>query len=104
MKAVRTHLRGEHDQVLPAAGLDSRFDVEAWCQPAQAGIRGGAHRGSTLVARLRRGAGRKGSISLEVNGQPAGTVEIPLMMMMISRFNSSTTTGPPRRRRGRQPR
>ena len=75
MKAVRTHLRGEHDQVLPAAGLDSRFDVEAWCQPAQAGIRGGAHRGSTLVARLRRGAGRKGSISLEVNGQPAGTVD-----------------------------
>lgn len=45
---------------------------------------------------------RNGSISLEVNGQPAGTVEIPLMMM-ISRFNSSTTTGPPRSRRGRQP-
>jgi hypothetical protein len=33
---------------------------------------------------------RNGSISLEVNGQPAGTVQIPLMMMMISRFNPST--------------
>ena len=38
---------------------------------------------------------RNGSISLEVNGQPAGTVQIPLMMM-ISRFNSSTATGTPR--------
>ena len=37
-----------------------------------------------LVARLRRGAGRSGAISLEVNGQPAGTVEILLVMMMIS--------------------
>ena len=59
---------------------------------------------STLVARLRWGAGRSGSISLEVNGQPAGTVEILLAMMMILIFNSSTTTGPPRSRRGRQPR
>ncbi len=59
---------------------------------------------STLVVRLRWGAGRSGSISLEVNGQPAGTVEILLMMMMISRFNSSTTTGPPRSRRGWRPR
>ena len=39
---------------------------------------------SMLVARLRRGAGCSGSISLEVNGQPAGTVEILLVMMMIS--------------------
>ena len=44
---------------------------------------------STLVARLRRGAGRSGSISLEVNGQPAGTVEIPLVMMMISSVGPS---------------
>lgn len=44
---------------------------------------------STLVARLRRGAGRNGSISLEVNGQPAGTVEIPLVMMMISSVGAS---------------
>lgn len=44
---------------------------------------------STLVARLRRGAGRSGSISLEVNGQPAGAVEIPLVMMMISSVGAS---------------
>jgi arylsulfatase len=44
---------------------------------------------STLVARLRRGAGRSGSISLEVNGQPAGTVEVPLVMMMISSVGAS---------------
>ena len=44
---------------------------------------------STLVARLRRGAGRSGSISLEVNGQPAGTVELPLVMMMISSVGAS---------------
>ena len=156
-------LGGEHDQLLPAAGLDPRFDFKAWRQPTQAiyhplgsgdcigfgrasthcfaatlagqPLGTGHDRGgvgdkqllgplndrsngalfgvasvavpigdSTLVARLRRGAGRNGSISLEVNGQPARTVEIPLMMMMISRFNSSTTTDPPRSRRGRQPR
>ena len=57
MKAGRTHLRGEHDQVLPAAGLDSRFDVKAWCQPAQAGIGGGAHRG--LDARRTPAPGRR---------------------------------------------
>ena len=44
---------------------------------------------STLVARLRRGAGRSGSISLEVNGHPAGTVEVPLVMMMISSVGAS---------------
>ena len=44
---------------------------------------------STLIARLRRGAGRAGSISLEVNGRPAGTVEIPLVMMMISSVGAS---------------
>ena len=43
----------------------------------------------TLVARLRRGAGRSGSISLEVNGQPAGAVELPLVMMMISSVGAS---------------
>ena len=43
----------------------------------------------TLVARLRRGAGRSGSISLEVNGQPAGSVELPLVMMMISSVGAS---------------
>ena len=44
---------------------------------------------STLIARLRRGAGRSGSISLEVNGQPAGAIEIPLVMMMISSVGAS---------------
>ena len=44
---------------------------------------------STLVARVRRGAGRSGSISLEVNGQPAGSVEVPLVMMMISSVGAS---------------
>lgn len=41
------------------------------------------------VARLRRGAGRAGSISLEVNGQPAGAVGLPLVMMMISSVGAS---------------
>ena len=44
---------------------------------------------STLIARLRRGAGRTGAISLEVNGQPAGVVEIPLVMMMVSSVGAS---------------
>jgi arylsulfatase A-like enzyme len=44
---------------------------------------------STLIARLRRGAGRSGSISLEVDGQPAGIVEVPLVMMMISSVGAS---------------
>ncbi len=44
---------------------------------------------STLVARLRRGQGRSGSISLEVNGEPAGSVELPLVMMMISSVGAS---------------
>lgn len=44
---------------------------------------------STLVARFRRGAGRAGSISLEVDGQRAGTVELPLLMMMISSVGAS---------------
>lgn len=44
---------------------------------------------STLVARFRRGAGRSGSIGLEVNGRPAGTVEVPLVMMMISSVGAS---------------
>jgi len=44
---------------------------------------------STLVARLRRGAGRSGSISIEVNGEPAGAVELPLVMMMISSVGAS---------------
>ena len=44
---------------------------------------------STLVARFRRGAGRAGSISLEVNGQRAGTVELPMLMMMISSVGAS---------------
>ena len=43
----------------------------------------------TLVARLRRGSGRAGSISLEVNGEPAGTAELPLVMMMISSVGAS---------------
>lgn len=44
---------------------------------------------STPVGRLRRGAGRARSISLEVNGQPAGTVELPLVMMMIFSVGAS---------------
>ena len=44
---------------------------------------------STLVARLRRGSGRTGSISLEVDGEPAGSVELPLVMMMISSVGAS---------------
>ncbi len=44
---------------------------------------------STLIARLRRGTGRTGSISLEVNGRPAGTVEVPLVMTMISSVGAS---------------
>jgi len=46
-------------------------------------------RDSTLIARLRRGAGRTGSISLEVDGQPAGTVEVALVMTMISSVGAS---------------
>jgi len=44
---------------------------------------------STLLVRLRQGAGRAGSISLEINRQPAGTVGVPLIMMMISSVGSS---------------
>lgn len=44
---------------------------------------------STLVARLRRGAGRTGSISLEINGRPAGAVDLPLVMMMLSSVGAS---------------
>ena len=44
---------------------------------------------STLVVRLRRGDGRSGSISIEVNGTPAGTVELPLVMLLISSIGVS---------------
>ncbi|WP_421845677.1 arylsulfatase [Mycobacterium sp.] len=44
---------------------------------------------STLVVRLRRGDGRSGSISIEVNGAPAGTVELPLVMLLISSIGVS---------------
>ena len=44
---------------------------------------------STLVVRLRRGDGGSGSISIEVNGAPAGTVELPLVMLLISSIGVS---------------
>ncbi|MEE3064975.1 MAG: arylsulfatase [Actinomycetota bacterium] len=44
---------------------------------------------STLVVRLRRGAGRTGSITVQVNGHAAGSVELPLVMMMISSVGAS---------------
>jgi arylsulfatase A-like enzyme len=45
--------------------------------------------GSTLVAKLRRGDGRSGSVSLEVDGQPAGSAELPLFMRMMSSVGPS---------------
>ena len=36
-----------------------------------------------------RSCGRLAVISLEVNGQPAGVVEIPLVMMMVSSVGAS---------------
>ncbi len=44
---------------------------------------------STLVARLRRSDGTTGSMSLDVNGQPAGSAELPLFMRMMSSVGPS---------------
>lgn len=44
---------------------------------------------STLVVRLRRTTGRAGVISIEVAGTPAGTLDIPLVMLMISSVGTS---------------
>ena len=44
---------------------------------------------STLVAMLGRGDGVVGSMSLMVNGEPAGSVEMPLFMRMISSVGPS---------------
>lgn len=44
---------------------------------------------SELRARFRRGDGRSGSVELEVDGTPAGRVEIPLYMRMISSIGAS---------------
>ncbi len=44
---------------------------------------------STLVVSVRRGDGRSGSVSLEVNGRPAGSIELPLFMRMMSSVGPS---------------
>ncbi len=44
---------------------------------------------STLVAQFRRGAGMAGSMSLEVDGEPAGSIELPLFMRMMSSVGPS---------------
>lgn len=44
---------------------------------------------SELRARFRRGDGRRGSVELEVDGAPAGRIEIPVYMRMISSIGAS---------------
>ncbi len=44
---------------------------------------------STLVARFRRHDGMAGSMSIEVDGQPAGSAELPLFMRMMSSVGPS---------------
>ncbi|MEI7715227.1 MAG: arylsulfatase [Mycobacterium sp.] len=44
---------------------------------------------ATLVVQLRQGAGRTGSINLQIDGSAAGSVELPLVMMMISSVGAS---------------
>ena len=44
---------------------------------------------SELRARFRRGDGRRGSVEIEVDGAPAGRVEIPIYMRMISSIGAS---------------
>ena len=44
---------------------------------------------STLVVRLRRGGGMAGSMSVEVNGTPAGQAELELFMRMMSSVGPS---------------
>ncbi len=44
---------------------------------------------SELRARFRRGDGRRGSVELEVDGTPAGRIDIPVYMRMISSIGAS---------------
>ena len=44
---------------------------------------------STLVVRVRRSDGRRGTMALEVDGQPAGSVDLPLFMQMMSSVGPS---------------
>jgi arylsulfatase len=44
---------------------------------------------TTLVAKLRRGDGRAGTMSVEIDGQPAGSAELPLFMRMMSSVGPS---------------
>ena len=44
---------------------------------------------STLVAQFRRGGGMAGSMSLLVDGEPAGSIELPLFMRMMSSVGPS---------------
>ncbi len=44
---------------------------------------------ATLVAKFRRGAGMAGSMSVEVDGRPAGAVDLPLFMRMMSSVGPS---------------
>jgi arylsulfatase len=44
---------------------------------------------STLVAQFRRGGGMAGSMSLEVDGEPAGSADLPLFMRMMSSVGPS---------------
>jgi len=44
---------------------------------------------ATLVVQLRQGAGRTGSVSLQIDGRAAGSAELPLVMMMISSVGAS---------------
>ena len=44
---------------------------------------------STLAAKFRRGGGMAGSMSMEVNGTPAGSAELSLFMRMMSSVGPS---------------
>ncbi len=44
---------------------------------------------STLVVRLRRGDGRQGAMSVEIDGEPAGSARLPLFMRMMSSVGAS---------------
>ncbi|HYN32144.1 MAG TPA: arylsulfatase, partial [Ilumatobacteraceae bacterium] len=44
---------------------------------------------STLVAQFRRGGGMAGSIALEIDGEPAGSADLPLFMRMMSSVGPS---------------
>jgi arylsulfatase len=44
---------------------------------------------ATLVAKVRRGDGRAGTVALEINGRPAGSAELSLFMRMMSSVGPS---------------